>query len=531
VDEGLSTQTAFCKTITVVGPPSSILGNDTSLCELSTLELRATELNGTQYQWSTGATTLVTSVNAAGKYWLDMVTRAGCVATDTILVNMAPSPVFSFGADTSICRNTSFTLRSPITADSYTWQNGTSLPQLEVNQTGRYYLTVQNGNCSFTDTLQVFSLPDPVLSLGIDPIICQDQAITLAPDNLGYPVYNWSTGASSASISITSPGLYWVEASNSFGCRYRDSVTVSRAIPLLVDLGVDQSLCEPATFVVNAPAGGDQYLWSTGATTTSLSIAQSGRYYVDIRKDGCTYSDTLTVLLKPSPQLTVSPDATLCPGEQITLTAATNAPLVNWSTGAVGSSLLVAAPGLYSVEAELDGCSTEQTISISRELPPELSLGPDRTICEGQAIQVIAVVNNGNFSNWMDGGVLPQRTISTTGQYIAWAENRCGLVSDTLLVRPGSDKETSYQLPNAFTPNGDGKNDCFGIQNWLIRDLQEFSIYNRFGQLIFSGTNSNKCWNGYFNGTLQENGGYVYVLRAETYCGVIHKKGIFLLIK
>jgi len=531
VDEGLSTQTAFCKTITVVAPPAAILSADTSLCELGTVELRALEQNGIQYQWSNGGTGSVTSVTSDGKFWLDMVTRTGCQATDTIEVVMAPSPIFSFGADTSICRDARFTLSSPQVADHYTWQDGSSLPAIEISQTGTYFLTLQNGDCTFTDTLQVLALPDPVIDLGIDPVICPDQTLNLIPDIQSYPIYTWSDGSTASNISVNTPGLYWVEATNTDGCSFRDSVQVNLANPLTVDLGADQELCEPASITLSAPTGGDQYLWSTGATGPILTLTQSGTYYVDISKEGCTYSDTVLVILKPRPTLTVSPNTSICANEVLELNAISNASIINWSTGETGSLIRITEAGTYSVEVDLDGCSSQETINVTPELPPAISLGDDVAICEGQAVQIVVEVSNGNFLNWSDGSILEQRTITNTGQYIAWAENRCGISSDTLMVRPGSDKENSYQLPNAFTPNGDGKNDCFGIQNWLIRDLKEFSIYNRFGQLIFSGNNSNKCWNGVFNGTLQENGGYVYVLRAETYCGTINKKGIFLLVK
>ena len=86
-------------------------------------------------------------------------------------------------------------------------------------------------------------------------------------------------------------------------------------------------------------------------------------------------------------------------------------------------------------------------------------------------------------------------------------------------------------MPTAFTPNGDGINDCYGIKYWgAIRDL-DFSIYNRWGELIFHTTSPSICWDGTHKGVKQDAAVFVYVVRAVTICGEAYRKGTFALIK
>lgn len=87
-------------------------------------------------------------------------------------------------------------------------------------------------------------------------------------------------------------------------------------------------------------------------------------------------------------------------------------------------------------------------------------------------------------------------------------------------------------IPNAFTPNKDNINDCFGVKNWPATSSYELTIYNRWGQLVFKTTNASECWNGDFQGQPQSTGTYVYIIKANTsLCGQITKKGTVTLIR
>jgi gliding motility-associated-like protein len=101
----------------------------------------------------------------------------------------------------------------------------------------------------------------------------------------------------------------------------------------------------------------------------------------------------------------------------------------------------------------------------------------------------------------------------------------------------GSDRITvtytpsEYNVPNAFTPNNDGKNDCFGVRHWQKVTDFSLSIYNRYGARIFHTTDVSKCWDGTINGVPQATGSFVYYIKCMAPCGLIERKGSFLLMR
>ncbi len=92
---------------------------------------------------------------------------------------------------------------------------------------------------------------------------------------------------------------------------------------------------------------------------------------------------------------------------------------------------------------------------------------------------------------------------------------------------------SSVDVPDVFTPNGDGDNDRIYVKGWGIKKLLEFSIYNRWGEKVYTSTDINEGWDGTFNGKPQNVDSYAYYVRCETYIDPqpITKKGTFTLIR
>lgn len=126
----------------------------------------------------------------------------------------------------------------------------------------------------------------------------------------------------------------------------------------------------------------------------------------------------------------------------------------------------------------------------------------------------------------------PVASLNTTTTFTVTGTNSLGC-SDTARVTVNVTRTGNpvFELPNAFTPNGDGRNDCFGIRRWVNVTVKDFSIFNRWGQLVFTSKNSGACWDGTLNGKLQPSGGYTYVIRATGFCGDVEKKGIIMLLR
>lgn len=126
----------------------------------------------------------------------------------------------------------------------------------------------------------------------------------------------------------------------------------------------------------------------------------------------------------------------------------------------------------------------------------------------------------------------PIASVSNTTTFIVTGTDQFGCTdTGSVSVKVTNGGKPVFVLPNAFTPNGDGLNECFGIQRWGNVTIKEFSIFNRWGQRIFTAKNPSACWDGTFKGQKQDVGGYTYVIKASSFCGEVKKTGILMLIR
>lgn len=139
--------------------------------------------------------------------------------------------------------------------------------------------------CIYTDTIQITTLPGPVVDLGQSQSFCdQNGPYVLDAGNPG-STYLWTNGATTQTIQVSTSGTYGVTASNS-GCTSTDQVSIS--FNPGVDLGPDLNLCPGQTQTLNAanPQTYEEYLWSTGATSPTINVTQSGTYWAQTKKLG-----------------------------------------------------------------------------------------------------------------------------------------------------------------------------------------------------------------------------------------------------
>jgi gliding motility-associated-like protein len=136
-----------------------------------------------------------------------------------------------------------------------------------------------------------------------------------------------------------------------------------------------------------------------------------------------------------------------------------------------------------------------------------------------------AGLSNSNIVN-------PIATPTVQTQYTVKGTDANGCMNnDTVTIKITGSGKSSYLMPSAFTPNGDGLNDCYGIKYWGVIQKLDFSIYNRWGERIFYTKNPGDCWDGTYKGVKQNPDVYVYIITAKTGCGNVFRKGTFLLIR
>ena len=195
---------------------------------------------------------------------------------------------------------------------------------------------------------------------------------------------------------------------------------------------------------------------------------------------------------------------------------------------------------IYTVSITDNVCQHDTTINVTLNVNPL----PLITIAKSNDINCTQPVTKlqaggGKSYSWLPAQGLNNASVAdpvaypdTTTTYTVTGDNEFGCRSTaTIIVNVEKTGEPVFVVPNAFTPNNDGKNDCFGIRHWGNADIKQFSIYNRWGKLIFQTSDPSECWDGTWKGQQQSGGGYIYIIRANTLCGEITRKGLLTLIR
>jgi len=137
----------------------------------------------------------------------------------------------------------------------------------------------------------------------------------------------------------------------------------------------------------------------------------------------------------------------------------------------------------------------------------------------------------GTLSNPTISNPLATPTATTFYTVRATGNNGCVTIDSIRVIVDNSNTDNSFQLPSAFTPNGDGKNDCFGVRTWGSISNLQLHIYNRWGELVFATTVPTRCWDGTYKGVMQTTAVFVYQVTAETICGKVYRKGTVTLLR
>jgi gliding motility-associated-like protein len=205
-----------------------------------------------------------------------------------------------------------------------------------------------------------------------------------------------------------------------------------------------------------------------------------------------------------------------------------------WQDGSTGRSIEVKSIGQYIVQVtDNNGCKGNDTTVIKRLLLlPHAFLPADTAICSYGTVEIKPLVNTYRSFLWSSGAVSPSITVAQPGSY--WLQvrdkNNC-IGKDTVVVYPKECMKGLY-VPTAFSPNGDGRNDLF--RPLLFGNLKhfQFTVYNRWGKIIFQSSDLQKGWNGKVNGILQETGVFVWTCTYEFVGGVVtNEKGTVTVIK
>jgi len=354
------------------------------------------------------------------------------------------------------------------------------------------------------------------------------------------------------------PGAYTVKlvVTDINGCK--DSVTKNITASLLtVNAGNDSTICSGQSITLQASSnGGTQFQWNNvsllnnntvlnpiatppDGTTTFIITASNSL--------GCSRSDSVEVFVRAQNTFSIDAPSPVCKNDSVQLLAQ-GGDLYSWQPSA-GINSMIPDPfvspqitTIYTVQITDTLCNFSQTLSTqvvvlpspnvqaSKQNDIDCIVNTARLNASGAATYTwspSATLNNSNIAN-------PVASPTTTTLYTVTGTDVYGCKNfDTIsVVVDLTSKSGLFLMPNAFTPNNDGLNDCFGIKQWGILEEVEFNIYNRWGELIFHTTDVNKCWDGKWKGKEQNSAVFVYWIRAKSICaGTVFRKGTVVLIR
>jgi gliding motility-associated-like protein len=521
-----------------------------------------------------------------GKYVvkLRVVTGNGqCVSEDSTVLSLYPQFKAGF-TETGACFSSPFcfvdtttTTGSYGTVNFWKWDFGltTTLadtaniksPCFTFNAVGTFNVTLIAGTdkgCRDTVIKMVSTIDRPLITLPTrDTLICSIDTLQLNSSSTSgtptwTPLYNFIT-----SNTIPNPRVapkvtttYVVEY-NDLQCIGRDSIRVRVVDFVTLNLPNDTTICRTDTITINTMSDALRYIWSpninidnvTAKTPKVFPSAPTQTYSVISNIGLCQATDQITITTVPYPNAKIFSDTTICFGGTANLLGVIDGNSFTWSNTTGGNNLFSTLNNnvsptnttTYILRAfNTLGCPKPGVDSAVVTVLPKIIpfAGNDTAIVVGQPLQLNAT--GGTSYLWSPNLFLSNNAIAdpisnglTADQtYIVQVFNSIGCFErDTVKVKVFLTPADIF-IPSAFSPNGDGRNDVARPIAVGIKDFQFFSIYNRWGQMVFTTRRNGEGWDGKLRGTLQGNSTFVYVAQGIDYTGrVVKKQGTITLIR
>jgi len=440
-----------------------------------------------------------------------------------------PTPTGAIVSSISVpkCPGASIDLNASVIATtSFTWSTGSTSNTIIVTPTTTtvYTLNLDNG-CPGMETFTVVVNPNPTVSISASlTTICAGDSISLTGN--GGDTYQWLPALSTATTIVVKPTAstgYAVVGSNLFGCPDTAFVNITvNNFPVISITPSKATVCFGDTVTLTV-SGASTYTWNTGSNLSVIQVTPNiivNSYSVSAGSN-CVSNASIVIPVKIPPFINaVASKPSVCSGDTITLQAF-GAATYTWSTFQFGNSIVVspAANTTFSVLGlGTNGCYNYTVIPVVVNTGVNPTINSTGELCPGKVVTISAV--GASSYTWNTGNTNPAFTVIPSNtqplSYSVSSIDANGCIGAASIQFNVSDK-CHLVIYNGVTPNGDGRNDMFFLENIEMYPGNIVSIFNRWGQLleeIHDYNNTSKFWAGTSEGGSKSvpSGTYYYVI-------------------
>lgn len=348
----------------------------------------------------------------------------------------------------------------------------------------------------------------------------------------GPTVYTWNFGPNATPtsfvgvtpppISFNGTGLFPVTLTLTDDCG--SDIFTQDVIILpspIANAGPDTSICSGGSIEIgDSVTSGYQYSWTpaglvddatnpnpiaTITTDTELIVTVTDTW------TGCSTTDTVLLTSNPLPLFDFGAGIILCNGATQVLDPGVGGTVV-WQDGSTNPTFTVTLPGTYYATVTTGLlCEAFDTIVVTTATLPEIDLGDDFLICEGESTVISPLSVETGLYTWNTGNTQPALLVTEFGEYILSYSNGCGIAVDSITI---GDLECDcfVYIPNTFTPDSDEFNQTFKCKYSCEFYSYQMNIYNRWGEVVFTTFDPDGGWDATYNGGLVQSGTYTYTV-------------------
>lgn len=400
--------------------------------------------------------------------------------------------------------------------------------------------------CTYTDQVTVTIPPNPVIQAGSAQTICEGESADLTASSVTPNLtYNWTPGGAGATINVspTQTTTYSVVGTDANGCESdAQTVTVNvNPLPVLSFIG-DSVICEGTAGLIKVISSISQtsFVWTNNnLTIPTITVVPTETTIYEVTAtspEGCVSIAEFEMIVLDKLDIEIAGNTVFCDGDQNSLQATSNLPNTEflWMPRNETNNVLtttIADVGWVYLEGNHPICGL-QTDSIELVLgeKPTVSIPDSMSLCIGEqaAVTALSSIPNSQFT-WFPGNLTGavQLFSPTESGYFYVQANADGCLSDLDSILISINPICDVDVPNVFTPNGDGINDSFKlIESEGITELG-CVIVNRWGNVVQEFNEPNFEWDGKDKSDNELNDGtYFYIIKAKTSNGTeIEKTG------